>query len=193
MSFAVLPRSAAWRHLGAREGFEVVFARSGTAGPAFDGSTSAVEGGEPWFVGYALELARDWSTVGAVVRNRSADGAGEVRLRSDRSGGWLIDGSPAPHLDGCLDVDLESSSLTNAFPVHRLGLDVGQAAEAPAAYVRALDLNVQRLEQRYLRLPDAAGGLRYRYTSPQFDFECELAYDRSGLVIDYPGIAVRAG
>jgi hypothetical protein len=52
---------------------------------------------------------------------------------------------------------------------------------------------VQRLEQRYLRLPDAAGRQRYRYTSPQFDFECELAYDRSGLVIEYPGIAVRAG
>jgi hypothetical protein len=193
MSFSVLPRSAAWRHVGAGEGFEVVFARSGTAGPAFDGSTSAVEGGEPWFVAYTLVLARDWSTVGAVVRNRSSHGAVEVSLQSDPSGGWLIDGSPAPHLDGCLDVDLESSSLTNAFPVHRLGLDVGQAADAPAAFVRALDLNVQRLEQRYLRLPDAAGGQRYRYTSPQFDFECELAYDRSGLVIDYPGIAVRAG
>ena len=106
--------------------------------------------------------------------------------------GWLIDGVRAPQLDGCLDVDLESSSLTNAFPVHRLGLEVGQAAQAPAAYVRALDLEVQRLEQRYVRLPDGATGQRYHYSSPQFNFECELAYDRSGLVIDYPGIAVRA-
>lgn len=190
MAFTELPASAAWRHLDARAGFEVVFASIGPDGPAFEGATSAVEEGEPWFVGYQLELRADWSTVGAVVRNRSSRGAADTRLQSG-GGGWLIDGSPAPHLDGCLDVDLESSSLTNAFPVHRLGLAVGEAADAPAAYVRALDLEVQRLEQRYVRLPDGAGGQRYHYCSPQFDFECELTYDRSGLVVDYPGIAVR--
>jgi hypothetical protein len=193
MSFTVLPRSAAWRHVDARDGFEVVFAWSEPYGLSFHGSTSALEEGEPWLVNYELALAPDWSTLAAVVRNRSSHGARAVHLRSNGTSGWLIDGSPAPHLDGCLDVDLESSSLTNAFPVHRLGLDVGQAAEAPAAYVRALDLEVQRLEQRYVRLPDGAAGQRFHYTSPQFDFECELVYDRSGLVIDYPGIAVRVG
>jgi hypothetical protein len=193
MSFADLPRSAAWQHRDARRGFEVVFARSAADGVAFAGSTAAVEEGEPWYVGYEITLAADWSSLTAEVRNRSLPGAVELSLRSDRSGGWLIDGVAAPHLDGCLDVDLESSSLTTAFPVHRLGLEVGQAAEAPAAYVRALDLEVQRLEQRYVRLPDGATGQRYHYASPQFDFECELVYDRFGLVIDYPGIAVRAG
>lgn len=191
MSVFDLPRSAAWRHVGARDGFEVVFARSGPDWLELDGSTSAVEGGDPWFVDYEIALAPDWSTLTAVVHNRSCDGAGEVRLHSDRHGRWLIDGVAAPRLDGCLDVDLESSSLTNAFPVHRLGLEVGQAAQAPAAYVRARDLEVQRLEQRYVRLPDGALGQRYHYCAPQFEFECELVYDRSGLVIDYPGIAVR--
>ena len=66
-------------------------------------------------------------------------------------------------------------------------------ADAPAAYVRALDLSVERLEQRYVRLADGERGQRYHYTSPAFGFECELAYDESGLVLDYPGIAVRAG
>ena len=33
---------------------------------------------------------------------------------------------------------------------------------------------------------------RYRYRAPSFDFECELVYDESGLVLDYPGIATRA-
>jgi hypothetical protein len=99
---------------------------------------------------------------------------------------------PAGHLDGCLDVDLESSSLTNAFPVHRLGLEVGELAEAPAAYVRALDLSVERLEQRYLRLDDDGERQRYVYTAPAFEFECELSYDEFGLILEYPGIAVRA-
>ena len=95
-------------------------------------------------------------------------------------------------MDGCLDVDLESSSLTNAFPVERLGLDIGETAPAPAAYVRAADLSVERLEQRYVRLDNGPLGERYRYTAPGFDFECELTYDEFGLVIDYPGLATRA-
>jgi hypothetical protein len=58
-------------------------------------------------------------------------------------------------------VDFESSALTNAFPVHRLELQVGEEADAPAAYVRALDLSVERLDQRYVRLDD--DGSRQRY------------------------------
>jgi hypothetical protein len=96
------------------------------------------------------------------------------------------------HLDGCLDVDLESSALTNAFPAHRLGLDIGEATQAPAAYVRAADLSVERLEQRYFRLDNGPRGERYRYTAPAFDFECDLTYDEVGLVLDYPGLAIRA-
>ena len=104
MSFADLPRSAAWQHRDARDGFEVVFARSAADGVVFAGSTAAVEEGEPWFVGYEITLAADWSPLSAVVRNRSSLSAGELTLQSDRGGGWLIDGVAASHLDGCLDV-----------------------------------------------------------------------------------------
>ena len=76
--------------------------------------------------------------------------------------------------------------------MHRLGLADGTRAEAPAAYVRALDLRAERLEQSYARLPDQGGSQRYRYAAPAFGFTCTLIYDESGLVLDYPGIAVRA-
>jgi hypothetical protein len=64
----------------------------------------------------------------------------------------------------------------------------GDAQDAPAAYVRVANLAVERLEQRYTNL----GGDRYDYEAPRFDFRCRLQYDRSGLVIEYPGIAVRS-
>jgi hypothetical protein len=102
------------------------------------------------------------------------------------------DSRPAPHLDGCLDIDLESSVLTNAFPVRRLRLACGQGADAPGAYVRAEDLRVERLEQRYVRLENQDTGRRFAYAAPAFDFTCVLAYDDAGLLLDYPGIAVRA-
>jgi hypothetical protein len=114
-----------------------------------------------------------------------------VRLESDGTGRWRVDGRPAPLLDGCVDADLEASAFTNALPVNRLGLEVGQRADAPAAYVRALDLRVERLEQQYTRLPDEGESSRYDYRAPQFDFAYVLVYDEFGLILDYPGLAVR--
>jgi hypothetical protein len=37
--------------------------------------------------------------------------------------------------------------MTNALPVHRIALPAGAPADAPAAYVRAAGLAVERLEQ----------------------------------------------
>jgi hypothetical protein len=70
-------------------------------------------------------------------------------------------------------------------------LGVGQAAEAPAVYLRALDLAVERLEQRYARVDDDGPRLRFDYRAPVFDYEDRLTYDAAGLVLEYPGIASR--
>lgn len=175
-----LPPFAAWRHVEASDGFEVVFIER----RRFEGTTAAVEDGEPYAVRYAIEVDERWHTRSATVWGRT----GQVSLEPAAEGEWLVDGRPAPHLSGCLDVDLESSALTNAFPMHRLGLALGAEAQAPAAYVRAFDLAVERLEQRYERI----GERRYAYESPAFEFSCELVYAEDGLVLDYPGIAARA-
>ena len=190
-TFAQLPPAAAWRHQDARDGFEAVFLETGDAGHRLRGSTSAVEDGEPWVVRYEIVLDDAWRTTTAHVSGRTRAAAHEVRLEADDSGRWRVDGVAAPHLDGCLDVDLESSSCTNTLPIHRLRLAVGQEAEAPAAYVRALGLEVERLEQRYARIEDDGTRQRFDYTAPVFDYEGRLVYDAAGLVLDYPGIAVR--
>ena len=71
---------------------------------------------------YAIELDKAWHTRSAQISGQRADGSRTVTLEGDGRGAWQVEGRPASHLDGCLDVDLECSSLTNAFPVHRLGL-----------------------------------------------------------------------
>ncbi|MET8369593.1 putative glycolipid-binding domain-containing protein [Micromonospora profundi] len=191
MSFRSPPASAAWRHLDARNGFEVVYFRSGD-GHLMQGCTTAVEDGEPWIVDYTVEVDDSWLTRRVSVTRRGPSGPDEVRLESDGNGRWWVNDEHAPHLDGCLDVDLESSVMTNALPAHRMGLPVGGQAEAPAAYVRVGEMRVERLEQTYLRAPDADGRQQYNYAAPAFEVECRLVYDRSGLVLDYPGLAVRA-
>jgi uncharacterized protein len=181
---ADLPPFAAWRQRDALDGFEVVF----PGAERIEGHATAVEAGEAWAVRYAIALDSRWRTRSAQVAARSTKGAHALTLEADGAGRWRIDGAPAPHLDGCLDVDLEASALTNAFPVRRLALAVGEAADAPAAYVRALNLRVERLEQHYVRV----GEREYDYTAPAFDFAARLVYDEFGLVLEYPGIAERA-
>ncbi|MEP7019592.1 MAG: putative glycolipid-binding domain-containing protein [Pseudonocardiales bacterium] len=191
MDFHPLPASAAWLHHGSRSGFEVVFFHTVDEGYRIAGHTTAVESGQAWLVGYEIYLDRDWVTRTAVVSGHSASGTRSTRLAADGLGRWQVDGIAAPHLDGCLDVDLESSALTNAFPIHRLGVPVGSRADAPAAYIRAVDLSVSRLEQTYSREHDTDAGQRYEYAAPAFDFACTVVYDDAGLVLDYPRIATR--
>jgi len=156
-----------------------------------DGHTAAVEGGQAWVVRYVISLDEDWITTGARVWGWSSTGQRELWVESHGPGQWQVNGSPAPEYDGCIDVDLESSSVTNTIPVHRLGLGVGQSAEVPAVYVRALDLGLERLDQYYLRVDDEGARQRYDYSAPDFGFTSQLIYDEFGLVLEYPGIASR--
>ena len=187
-----VPATAAWQHRGARSGFEVVYFSTGRDGGRIEGWATAIEHGTTWAVEYTIDVNAAWATRSARIRGRSADGFSSALLQADGAGHWLVDGKPARHLDGCLDVDLEASAMTNALPVRRLGLPVAAAAAAPAAYVRAVGLAVERLEQTYARTTDEASCQRYDYAAPAFDFAARLIYDQSGLVLDYPGIAVRA-
>jgi hypothetical protein len=193
MSFRPPPATACWQHLGVRSGFEVSYFRALEGSWRIDGTTAAIEDTQAWVVNYRIELDAAWATRSARITARTALASCETLLESDGAGRWLVDGDPARHLEGCLDVDLESSAMTNALPVHRLDLPIGARAPVPAVYVRAASLTVERLEQEYVRIADEAVHQRYDYAAPAFDFTCRLVYDEGGLVLDYPGIAVRAG
>ena len=189
MSATEPPAAAAWRHHDARDGFEVAFFSRAEDGRRVRGAVTAVEEREAWAVSYDIELDTAWATRRARVRTCSE--AGEAVVTVERTAqGWLVDGAPAPWLDGCADVDLEVSAMTNAFPVNRLRLAVDERAAAPAAWVR-LDLRVERLVQTYRREPTTAHAHHYEYTAPDLEARYRLTYDDTGLVLTYPGLASR--
>jgi hypothetical protein len=192
MAFSDPPHFAAWQHRDSRDGFEVMFVESGAEGLRVEGHVSAVEDGRAWAVHYAIVLGADWSTRRARVVGHSEAGRAERTLEADGAGRWRVDGEPASELDGCPDVDLEASAFTNALPVHRLALAPGERADAPAAWVRAAGLAVERLEQTYERVDDGGRHQRYDYAAPALEFTAPLVFDEHGFVLDYPGIAVRA-
>ena len=182
---------AACRHLGARDGFEVLFTRRVAGGYRLAGTSVAVEAGAAWTVDYEITVDREWGTRAARIAGRSASGRHELLIEGDGSGGWRVDGVVRDELNGCIDVDLEASAFTNALPVRRLRLAIGEESDAPAVYVRAEDLLVERLEQHYTRIEDSGQNTRYDYSAPRFDYADVLVYDSSGLIVDYPGLAAR--
>lgn len=197
MGFSPLPPRAAFQHRDVREGFEVVFPRSHATGHHVAGHATGVEESAVWAVRYEIELDARWHTRRARVWSWSSAGAHELVLEHDGAGRWHQGGRELAELAGCYDVDLEASALTNTFPIHRLALDVGQRASAPAAYVRTptaerAQAALERLEQSYERLADDGARLVFDYAAPRFDYQGRLFYDAAGLILDYPGIAVRS-
>lgn len=184
MGFAPLPSFAAWRFVDAVDGFEVVY----PSPRRLRGHTAAVEDGRPYAVSYDIALDEGWRTREVHVTSETETGRRATVLLSDGGGHWTVDGVPAPHLDGLVDVDLETSACTNTLPVHRLPMPDGEVTVASAVYVRALDASVTRLDQTYRR----RGPHTFDYTSEGGAFRAVLEYDDAGLVVDYPGIARRA-
>jgi uncharacterized protein len=169
----------AFRHLGVRDGFEVAWFTPPTL---LRGGSTFVEDGVGHHIAYEIRLAPDGSTSAATIRSL------DQTVALWRNGGtWRVDDVTRPDLSECPDVDLESSAVTNALPVARLGLAVGETGRALAAWVRA-DLTVERLEQTYTRLDER----RYDYVSHHDGFRAVLEYGADGLIVEYPGIAVRA-
>lgn len=191
MRLTTPPAGASWNHTGARVGFEVAFFNDLSAGHRLTGHTTAHESSALWSVGYDVTVDGSWRTIAVHASNLTARGKRELTLTRDSGGRWTANGGLRPELDGCFDVDFESSAVTNTLPLHRLDFIEGVGVDVPAAFVRADDLRVERLEQRYTLVEAGPEQILFHYESSTFEFECDLRYDSSGLVVEYPGIATR--
>ena len=148
-----------------------------------------VEAGTPWAVRYTVRCDNRWRTRQLSVESLHSDEAA-LTLLGDGAGRWTgTRGERLPLLDGCLDVDLTSTVLTNTLPIRRLELVPGRSEEITVVYVTVPGLTLSAARQRYHRL-DGDGG-RYRFEQVATGFSAEIAVDADGLVIEYPDIARR--
>lgn len=157
---------------------------------AFDSSVIRLWQGRPLRVTYNLVCDSIWRVRSLrVVADSEATGAHMLQLEADGAGGWRDDaGNPLPHLQGCIDVDIMLTPLTNTLPINRLALSPGESREISVVYVSAPDFTTTPFPQRYTRLDDANGLQRYRYESLVSGFTADLPVDGEGYVIDYPSI-----
>ena len=103
---------------------------------------------------------------------------------SVEAGRWRLNGTEAPAVADCVDLDLEFSPSTNLLPIRRLDLAVGASAPARAAWLRFPSFALEPLDQVYRR----TGTTSYRYESTDGTFVRDLRVNDAGLVIDYPGL-----
>ncbi|WP_040524977.1 putative glycolipid-binding domain-containing protein [Gordonia effusa] len=182
---------AAWRHVGLRDGFEVAHFESGRDGMThLWGQTVAVEVGVGLSATYDIIVDERWHVRSADIEAKLRDESWTLAVRSDGDGRWTVDGTLRPDLNGCVDIDLEASAVTNTFPVHRIPTSAG-VQHIPAVYVSATTPTIGILDQTYAFSGSDTDGAEYDYTALSFDFAATLRYDRAGLVLDYPGLATR--
>ncbi len=149
-----------------------------TGGHTLTGTAITTVEGEPCEVRYRVEVDEGWRTRAVHVERIGAGDAAVVAL-SVTHGRWWVNDHEQTDLEGCADVDLEFSPATNALPIRRLALPVGEAAVLDVAWLRFPALHVERGHQRYRRL--AAD----RYEFRTGDFVAELTVDAVGLVERY--------
>jgi uncharacterized protein len=137
-------------------------------------------------VSYQVSCDPDWRFAELTISVASATARAELVLTSGR-GGWRADGQPRPDLDGCTDIDINATPLTNTLPIRRLDWRAAAAYDIDVAYVTVPGLAVHRVRQRYTRLRGSQpASSPFRYESGSF--RTELQVDAGGLVLDYPGI-----
>jgi uncharacterized protein len=103
-------------------------------------------------------------------------------IEVNEKGVWLLDGEEIRAVDGCVDIDLNFSPVTNLLPLRRLDLAVGESKKVKAAWLRFPSFRLEPLDQTYTRINDTT----VRYESRDGEFVRELTINEAGLVLDYP-------
>jgi hypothetical protein len=147
------------------------------------GTAAFAHNQQPCRLDYHLTCDANWHTRSAQVAGWVGDAAVEIELSVDAAQRWWQNGKEVPSVRGCLDLDLNFSPSTNLLPIRRLALEIGQAAEVRAAWLRFPSFTLEPLDQVYRRITVTT----YRYESAGGEFVRDLNVSAAGFVTRYPG------
>lgn len=145
------------------------------------GEVVVVEEGRPFAVSYRVECDDAGLTARARVQVKRGGVRDELTMIRRPAGDWTANGRSLPELQEIADVDLSISPSTNTPPIRRLRLDIGQAAELTAAWVKLPSLEIAPLRQVYRRIAAST----YAYEAPDLQFHAKLDVDSDGVVQRY--------
>ncbi|WP_243373124.1 putative glycolipid-binding domain-containing protein [Microvirga solisilvae] len=173
-------RWSAWD--GCEAGLEHVDVRPADGGLMISGVVIGQDEATKFGLHYRLKVDSSWRTRALQVRTTSGH---DLDLESNGQGGWTENGKPRPDLQGCIDVDIQATPLTNTLPIRRLEWQAGQAVEIRLCYIALPDLAISAQDQRYTALTP---GSLFRFGSLENGFTADLPVDEDGFIRDYPGL-----
>lgn len=173
-------RWAAWE--GCEMGMEHVDIRPADGGLTLSGVVIGQDEGAKFGLHYRLKVDSTWRTRAVHLQTTSGH---VLDLESNGQGSWVENGTPRPDLQGCIDVDIQATPLTNTLPIRRLEWLPGQEVEIRLCYIALPDLKASPKDQRYTALTP---GSLYRFESLESGFTADLLVDEDGFVRDYPGL-----
>jgi hypothetical protein len=183
------PADVAWMALE-WPGFEHVIVSYGPDGFVADGCLILESETGLARVSYQLACDSQWQVSTLTIRVADAASDRALALRRDSAGHWQAAGNRLmPDLDGCIDVDINRTPLTNTLPIRRLGAGISAPCDIDVVYISVPELTIRPVRQRYTLL--TADGPVYRYESGSY--RADLPVDGDGIVIDYPGLWRRVG
>lgn len=133
---------------------------------------------------YEIQLEANWTFRALTLRRH--DGR-VLRLLSNGAGDWKLNGQRAPALEGCVDIDISGSPLTNTLPIRRARFIADEPKPFDMAWIPLDTLEPFRDSQIYTKLDDT----HYRYAAADGSFTQVLTVDEHGLVLDYPTLFKR--
>ena len=175
-SFSIL-----WRRLDVA-GHDSARLIEDAAGSIVEGTAVFLEQGQSCRLDYRVTCDAAWRTTSARVTGWLGDRTIGIEMTADTGRRWTIGGVECPSVQGCDDVDLSFSPVTNLLPIRRLGLHIGQRASARAAWLDFPSFRLEPLEQIYERLRASS----YRYESGGGAFTTTLQVNAAGIVTSYP-------
>lgn len=138
-------------------------------------------------VDYAVKANADWETLAADVDVVIDGKRFHVILEGDGKGSWTCDSKPSTEFQGCVDIDISLTPLTNTLPVRRLNLAIDETKQFRVLYLDVLNKTVKPVVQKYTRVARNS----YRFENVPNDFEAVIDVDDDGFVVTYPELFIR--
>lgn len=175
-------QSIIWRRLDI-PGHEAVRVQRSGDGWYLDGGAVFLYEGKPCRLEYLIECDLEWRTVSALIDGWLDGSSINYPIKASKGNIWRRRGMEISEVEGCIDIDLNFSPVTNLLPIKRLNLDVGQSETVRAAWLRFPSFALEPLEQVYTRTSEFI----YNYRSGT-GFETEITVDGFGLPVEYAGL-----
>ncbi len=182
--------SAVWRRVDVPDGLGYGCARGTASGFRLEATEVVHDDTTAYSVAFTVETDKTWATTAAHATVIGPTMRSELTLLRSAEGRWHRDGHELTELEGCVDVDIAATSLTNTLAINRLGLAIGRSAELQVAWVDVPSLEFTLSRQRYERLAPQGDYERYVYSDDTYG-PYMLTVDRNGLVADYEAFSQR--